>query len=69
LETVGRGRLTERLLAQGLLTPNMMQALQREWSQVTIKKIQFLFQGLIKLIKLIYQPKKVHRNNSNYKSF
>jgi len=31
----GRGRLTERLLAQGLLTPSMLQELQREWTQVT----------------------------------
>lgn len=31
---VGRGRLTERLLAQGLLTPNMLQELRREWTQV-----------------------------------
>ncbi|KAJ9573778.1 hypothetical protein L9F63_008815, partial [Diploptera punctata] len=30
---VGRGRLTERLLAQGLLTPNMLQELRREWTQ------------------------------------
>ncbi|XP_024942536.1 ATP-dependent RNA helicase SUV3 homolog, mitochondrial isoform X2 [Cephus cinctus] len=29
---VGRGRLTERLLAQGLLTPNMLQELRREWT-------------------------------------
>jgi hypothetical protein len=33
---VGRGRLTERLLAQGLLTPNMLQELRREWTQVTL---------------------------------
>jgi ATP-dependent RNA helicase SUPV3L1/SUV3 len=26
-----RGRLTERLLAQGLLTPNMLQELRKEW--------------------------------------
>ncbi|KAF4533159.1 hypothetical protein B566_EDAN001701 [Ephemera danica] len=32
LESVGRGRLTERLLAQGLLTPHMLQTLQREWT-------------------------------------
>lgn len=28
-----RGRLTERLLAQGLLTPAMLQELKREWNQ------------------------------------
>lgn len=30
----GRGRLTERLLAQGLLTPSMLQELQTEWKKV-----------------------------------
>ncbi|XP_067000401.2 ATP-dependent RNA helicase SUV3 homolog, mitochondrial [Anabrus simplex] len=30
---LGHGRLTERLLAQGLLTPSMLQELRREWSQ------------------------------------
>lgn len=30
---LGRGRLTERLLAQGLLTPNMLQELKKEWTQ------------------------------------
>ncbi|XP_044730588.1 ATP-dependent RNA helicase SUV3 homolog, mitochondrial, partial [Chrysoperla carnea] len=29
---VGRGRLTERLLAQGLITPQMLQELRKEWS-------------------------------------
>ncbi|GLV44426.1 Suv3 helicase [Carabus blaptoides fortunei] len=29
---LGRGRLTERLLAQGLLTPNMLQELKKEWT-------------------------------------
>ncbi|XP_054261770.1 ATP-dependent RNA helicase SUV3 homolog, mitochondrial [Macrosteles quadrilineatus] len=33
-EPVGRGRLTERLIAQGLLTPNMLQELRREWQQI-----------------------------------
>lgn len=28
-----RGRLTERLLAQGLLTPSMLQELRKEWDQ------------------------------------
>ncbi|KAB0794526.1 hypothetical protein PPYR_11365 [Photinus pyralis] len=28
---IGGGRLTERLLAQGLLTPNMLQELKKEW--------------------------------------
>jgi hypothetical protein len=36
-EPVGRGRLTERLIAQGLLTPNMLQELRREWQQVQTK--------------------------------
>ncbi|KRT80085.1 helicase, partial [Oryctes borbonicus] len=30
---IGRGKLTERLLAQGLLTPNMLQELRKEWKQ------------------------------------
>ncbi|XP_023310678.1 ATP-dependent RNA helicase SUV3 homolog, mitochondrial isoform X1 [Anoplophora glabripennis] len=30
---VGRGRLTERLLAQGILTPNMLQELKKEWNK------------------------------------
>nr|CAD7591475.1 unnamed protein product [Timema genevievae] len=30
-----RGRLTERLLAQGLLTPNMLHELRQEWKMVT----------------------------------
>ncbi|KAF5284437.1 hypothetical protein FQR65_LT13543 [Abscondita terminalis] len=30
--SIGRGRLTERLLAQGLLTPNMLQELKKEWT-------------------------------------
>ncbi|XP_065173456.1 ATP-dependent RNA helicase SUV3 homolog, mitochondrial isoform X2 [Atheta coriaria] len=29
--SLGRGRLTERLLAQGLITPNMLQELKKEW--------------------------------------
>ncbi|KAK0158519.1 hypothetical protein PV328_009513 [Microctonus aethiopoides] len=33
-ENFGKGKLTERLLSQGLLTPNMLQELQREWTQV-----------------------------------
>lgn len=33
-ESVGRGRLTERLIAQGLLTPHMLQELKKEWRQV-----------------------------------
>lgn len=32
---LGRGRLTERLLAQGLITPNMLQELKKEWTQQT----------------------------------
>lgn len=31
---IGKGRLTERLLAQGLLTPNMLDELQKEWNKV-----------------------------------
>lgn len=27
-----KGKLTERLLAQGLITPSMLQELQREWT-------------------------------------
>lgn len=30
---VGKGRLTERLLAQGILTPNMLQELKKEWDK------------------------------------
>ncbi|XP_022916085.1 ATP-dependent RNA helicase SUV3 homolog, mitochondrial [Onthophagus taurus] len=30
---LGGGRLTERLLAQGLLTPNMLQELKKEWNR------------------------------------
>lgn len=30
---VGRGKLTERLLAQGLITPNMLQELKKEWTE------------------------------------
>ncbi|KAJ8928236.1 hypothetical protein NQ314_019186 [Rhamnusium bicolor] len=30
---IGRGRLTERLLAQGILTPNMLQELKKEWNK------------------------------------
>uniref|UniRef100_A0A6M2DHU9 ATP-dependent RNA helicase SUV3 homolog, mitochondrial n=1 Tax=Xenopsylla cheopis TaxID=163159 RepID=A0A6M2DHU9_XENCH len=29
--SVGKGRLTERLLAQGLITPHMLQELKKEW--------------------------------------
>lgn len=28
---LGKGRLTERLLAQGILTPNMLNELKKEW--------------------------------------
>jgi ATP-dependent RNA helicase SUPV3L1/SUV3 len=31
---IGRGRLTDRLVAQGLLTPKMVKQLKKEWSQV-----------------------------------
>lgn len=30
---IGKGRLTERLLAQGILTPNMLQELRKEWDK------------------------------------
>lgn len=30
---ITRGRLTERLLAQGLLTPQMLRDLRKEWDQ------------------------------------
>ncbi|XP_057341687.1 ATP-dependent RNA helicase SUV3 homolog, mitochondrial isoform X3 [Microplitis mediator] len=33
VQNYGRGKLTERLLAQGLLTPNMIAELQREWAR------------------------------------
>jgi len=35
---IGKGRLTERLLAEGLLTPQMLRELQSEWIQSTKKK-------------------------------
>ncbi|XP_050292923.1 ATP-dependent RNA helicase SUV3 homolog, mitochondrial [Anthonomus grandis grandis] len=31
--SLGRGRLTERLLAQGILTPNMLSELKKEWNK------------------------------------
>ncbi|CAG9821944.1 unnamed protein product [Phaedon cochleariae] len=31
--SLGKGRLTERLLAQGILTPNMLQELKKEWNK------------------------------------
>lgn len=36
--SVGKGRLTERLLAEGLLTPQMLRELQSEWIKSTKKK-------------------------------
>lgn len=30
---IGRGKLTERLLAQGILTPNMLHELKKEWNK------------------------------------
>lgn len=30
---IGKGKLTERLLAQGILTPNMLQELKKEWNR------------------------------------
>jgi ATP-dependent RNA helicase SUPV3L1/SUV3 len=32
-----KGRLTERLLAQGLLTPSMLQELRKEWDRSSNK--------------------------------
>lgn len=40
---IGKGRLTERLLAQGLLTPNMLDELQKEWDKVSRKIFWYLF--------------------------
>lgn len=34
---VGKGRLTQRLLAQGILTPNMLQELKKEWDRTSDK--------------------------------
>lgn len=34
----GKGKLTERLLAEGLLTPQMLRELQSEWIKSTKKK-------------------------------
>ncbi|CAG9772848.1 unnamed protein product [Ceutorhynchus assimilis] len=33
LSAIGRGRLTERLLAQGILTPTMLSELKKEWNK------------------------------------
>lgn len=45
---LGKGKLTERLLAQGILTPNMLQLLKKEWdsqesesSETTTKKPKY----------------------------
>ncbi|KAF7272847.1 hypothetical protein GWI33_014411 [Rhynchophorus ferrugineus] len=35
---VGRGRLTERLLAQGILTPTMLNELKKEWNKKGVDK-------------------------------
>lgn len=35
---VGKGKLTERLIAEGLLTPQMLRELQNEWIKSTKKK-------------------------------
>ncbi|KAK9877040.1 hypothetical protein WA026_016067 [Henosepilachna vigintioctopunctata] len=34
--SAGGGRLTERLLAQGILTPNMLQELKKEWNNTSL---------------------------------
>jgi len=36
--SVGKGKLTERLIAEGLLTPQMLYELQSEWIKSTKKK-------------------------------
>lgn len=36
--SMGKGKLTERLIAEGLLTPQMLRELQSEWIQSTKKK-------------------------------
>ncbi|GJQ83874.1 hypothetical protein Trydic_g6752 [Trypoxylus dichotomus] len=38
---IGHGKLTERLLAQGLLTPSMLQELRKEWNQNDNKGNEF----------------------------
>nr|CAH7749507.1 unnamed protein product [Callosobruchus chinensis] len=40
LSGIGRGRLTERLLAQGILTPTMLQELKKEWNRKAEKAAQ-----------------------------
>lgn len=37
----GRGRLTDRLLAQGLITPAMLDELRNEWSRTDKKEPPF----------------------------
>jgi len=35
---IGKGKLTERLITEGLLTPQMLRELQHEWIMSTKKK-------------------------------
>jgi len=51
-KNIGKGRLTERLLAQGLLTPNMLDELQKEWVKVSRKIFWYLFSVTIICIVL-----------------
>ncbi|CAG9835669.1 unnamed protein product [Diabrotica balteata] len=37
--TLGKGKLTERLLAQGILTPTMLQELKKEWNKGSVTNI------------------------------
>lgn len=41
--TIGKGILTERLLAQGLLTQDMLRELQKEWIEVRTVKIVYRY--------------------------
>jgi len=51
---IGKGRLTERLLAQGLLTPNMLDELQKEWNKVSRYIFSYLFSvAIIFLLKAL----------------
>jgi hypothetical protein len=49
---IGKGRLTERLLAQGLLTPNMIDELHREWNKVII--YFYIFVILVEYSRTVY---------------
>lgn len=52
-QTIGKGLLTERLLAQGLLTQDMLRELQKEWIQVRTMRIVNMYTKFYEiLIKL-----------------